>query len=327
MSLKELMKNNKVLRAFGKRVNIHKEFAEEERMFAANYMETAQSQKAYEYKMLLIVHSIEKGMTMAARPFGEVKIGELRRLVSEYSEKKYSLETTAYQLSVSIIIKWVEFHEQRMWNSDFVQDTRKWFDQVCIDKIVETGIKVLSKKELLAPKNFNYGEFAYSRRAVRNFSETQLNDQDVLDSVKIALLAPTACNRQMVRIYRIVDEKKRNYMLNHIIGISGFTNDTVSIFVIAYDMASLNYYGERNQGYFNAGLIGMTFSNALHSKGIGSCFLQWSNTLHETTAVKQKLGIPDDVNIASILAAGYYSDESTIPLSTRKMPEEIYGEL
>lgn len=327
MSLKEKIKQNSAVRAIGKSINIHKEFSKEKKSFLDNYMEVSTSQKAYEYKMLLIVHGIEKGMTIACRPFGEKKIVELSNLINGYLKSGYSLDTTAYSLSVSIVNKWIDYHVQKKWNTPALERIREWIDSVPAGKDFEAGIKVMKKVDLLAPTDFNFAKFAESRRSVRNFAPIPLKDDDVLECIRIALLAPTACNRQMVKICRITDEQKCKYMLNHIIGISGFDNETVSIFVLAYDIASLNYYGERNQGYFNAGLVGMTFTNALHSKGIGSCFLQWSNTLSETATVKDKLGIPEDVCIVGILAAGYYADESVIPMSTRKQPPEIYCEL
>ena len=327
MSFKEKLKQNKIIRTIGKKINIHKEFSREEKVFSKNYMDVAESQKCYEYKMLLLVHSIEKGMTMATRPFGEKKIVDLKKLIILYNKKGYSLDTTAYALSTSIVEEWVVYYREKGWSSSIAQEIEQWYNAIPKGRTIGAGIKTLNKKELLPPDGFSYGDFVKTRRSVRNYAHIKLKDNDVLECINIALLAPTACNRQMVRIYRVSDDKKRQYIMQHIIGISGFEKEYAEIFIIAYDIASLNYYGERNQGYFNAGLVGMTFANALHSKGIGSCFLQWSNTMSETADVKKEMGISNDVCIAGILSAGYYADQSVIPMSTRKMISEVYGEL
>ena len=49
--------------------------------------------------------------------------------------------------------------------------------------------------------------------------------------------------------------------------------------------------GERNQGWFNAGLVAMNFVNALHSLGIGSCFVQFGNSNQEEKDLKKLLNI------------------------------------
>ena len=110
-------------------------------------------------------------------------------------------------------------------------------------------------------------------------------------------------------------------------GLSGFEKDSVNFFVITYDTCSLSFYGERNQGYLNSGLVAMNFVNAMHSKKIGSCFLQWGNTNKEEKSVKNVLEIPQNEKIAVVIGAGYYKSINKIPCSNRKKISEIYKEL
>ena len=98
----------------------------------------------------------------------------------------------------------------------------------------------------------------------------------------------------------------------------------MNYFALTYDVKSMDYYGERNQGYLNAELIAMNHANALHSRGIGYFFIQWSNTASEEREVKKKLGINETEHIAVVLGAGYYADEMYIAKSCRCNMEEIY---
>ena len=122
----------------------------------------------------------------------------------------------------------------------------------------------------------------------------------------MALKSPTACNRQMVKIYYVKSKEKKDYILKIGQGFSGFKYDGINIFVITFDINANYFVGERNQGWFNAGLVSMNFVNALHSLGIGSCFVQFGNTNKEEEKVKKILNIPSNERIAVLLSAGYY---------------------
>ena len=68
----------------------------------------------------------------------------------------------------------------------------------------------------------------------------------------------------------------------------------------------------------------MSLVNGLQHKGIGSCILQWGNSIEEENMVKLRLTLPAQERIATIVAAGYYPEETVIPISARKKTTEIY---
>ena len=144
------------------------------------------------------------------------------------------------------------------------------------------------------------------------------------ECIDIAKYAPSACNRQMVKVYDVRSEKASDYIVRFAQGKSAFVLDTVSFLLITFDMNAFYFSGERNQGWFNAGLFAMNLINAMHSKGIGSCFIQFGNTNSEEKKIKADLGIPGSERIAIILAYGYYTDETKVPDSTRKETDSIY---
>jgi nitroreductase len=145
-------------------------------------------------------------------------------------------------------------------------------------------------------------------------------------AVNTAMKTPTACNRQMCKVYFVKDTETQEKILHFSHGLTGFDNKTVNIIVVTYDISSLCFAEEIQQGMFNAGLFSMNLVNSLHSIGIGSCFLEYSNDIKDETEHKKILNIPSNEKIAIVIAAGYYPEESTIPYSTRKPLEEIYRE-
>lgn len=75
MSIRDILKGNKTMRKVGKALNIYREFFNDAREFSHSYIESAEDKKDYRYSILLIVHSLEKGMCMTTpRPFGGARL-------------------------------------------------------------------------------------------------------------------------------------------------------------------------------------------------------------------------------------------------------------
>ena len=131
----------------------------------------------------------------------------------------------------------------------------------------------------------------------------------------------------MIKILEVADQAKASKLKDALMGLGGFDKDAVTLFVVTFDLNAFTFYGERNQGYLNAGLVAMRFADALHFKGIGSCFLQWGNTGAEEAAISKLLNLKDSERIAVVLGAGYYPDCTVVPYSHRKEISEIFIEV
>lgn len=175
-------------------------------------------------------------------------------------------------------------------------------------------------------KSINYDKFLSSRRSIRNFSDEKLSVEDIKKAVNMAIKTPTACNRQMCKIYYIKNEDNKKVIEKYGQGLGLFDLTNANYFVITFDISANYFIGERNQGWFNSGLVTTNFINALHSIGIGSCCIQFGNSFKEEKNIKKVLNIPESERIAVIITAGYYDEVSRIPYSTRKPIEEIYRE-
>lgn len=326
MSLTEKLKKVDVLRRFIKKCKIRREYMIDAKLFCKYYMEECDKNADYEYRMLMFVHNIEKGMCMPnSRPFGKEKVIKLMDMINACEKEKKYVNSSAYKMSVSILNQWVLFYKDHGWNDELVERVESFLDNYDIEiKSLNVGYKVLNKNELLVNGNTPFDEVLKTRRAVRTFSNKKLDPNTVKECILLSQTAPTACNRQMIKIYQISDREKCDVITDTIYGAAGFTRDTVNYFVITYDIKSLDYYGERNQGYLNAGLVAMNLTNALHSRGIGSCFIQWANTASEEREVKRKIGIRLTEQIAVVIGAGYYAEEMYIAKSCRRDIEEIY---
>lgn len=320
MNIKALLKANPAIRRMGKAVNTRKQFSADAKDFNAFYVEEAEKRGDFRYSITLLVHSLEKGMCFSnPRPFGLDKVAELMKLLNGYSEgQKQEFE---YQLGISILFAWIDFFEKHGWHNE---EAYKKVREFLTDK--ERNPDIVAGYKEYVPVTADpaiYEEMYLSRHSVRDYQDKKIDPADVQFALKCFVETPTACNRQMCRVYYIRNQEVTDLLNRVVIGVPGFNKKTVQYFIITYDLAAFAYSGERQQGLFNAGLCTMNFVNGLHAKGIGSCCLQWSNKHNEDVEVRKKLGLRDSERIGIVIGAGYYLDKNVIPCSVRRKTEDV----
>lgn len=322
MNINRILKSNPVIRHLGKKVKIYNEFCYDAKNFNKYYVESAEKKGDYRYSIMLLVHSLEKGMCMPSpRPFGFDKVRELMSLLSDYSEKK----CFEYEIGVSVLNAWKNFFDEHNWQSE------KYYKEVVTFLSTKTPVYETGYKKYFPVIDFeneeNFEKIIFSRHSVRDYKDEPIKEKDLKLALKAFVETPTACNRQMCRVIGVKNSEIKAELNKVIIGLPGFNKEHVNFFIITYDLAAFAYSGERQQGLFNAGLCTMNFVNALHAKGIGSCCLQWSNKHSEDKKVRKLLKLKDSERIGVVVGAGYYLLENTIPCSTRRPISDIYREV
>lgn len=320
MKLNEFLKRNPHIRRFGKKVKIKKEFKNDAASFLNNYIEKAELNGDYKYSIMLLVHSLEKGMCMPdPRPFGFDKVKELLKILDQY-ERHCEFE---YKMGISILTSWKDFFDKHGWQNDVnyykVRDFLAKHEKVDI----KSGSQNYDVK-LPFPDTDYFENVILSRHSVRDYQSKLLEMVDIEFAIKCFIETPTACNRQMCRLVYVANLDVKKELDKIIIGLPGFNKNTVNYFVVTYDLAAFAYSGERQQGLFNSGLCTMNFVNGLHAKGIGSCCLQWSNKHSEDERVRKILGLKTSERIGVVIGAGYYLEHNNIPYSVRKNKEDLF---
>ena len=328
MNVYSKLKEITFLRRIVKKVNVYKAFFQDAWVYNKYNMEESYTRGEYDFRLLLLAHSIEKGMCMSElRPFGQNKCIEIMSILQKYSIDKYS--HSACKIAFSVLEEWCKVFEENGWINDFEYRTIKEFveEKKNMIKKVDAGCVEKTNTELWLDSSSTYELIVSSRRAVRNYNSQSLNDNDIEKCVKMAQMAPSACNRQMCKIVYVCNEEKCKSISKIIQGVSGFTLDTTKYFIISYDIRAFDGYGERNQGYFNAGLFAMNFVNALHSFNIQTCFLQYATSYHENKKMHELLEIPEYEKIVTVIGAGYADEKVKLAKSSRKNIGEVYRKI
>lgn len=324
MNIKECLKMNKTICSIGKKVNIRRQHMQDANDFSKYFTESAVRKGDYRYSIMLLVHSIEKGMCFPnPRPFGKDKVRELMQMLEDFP--KQNRKKFEFRLGIAALYAWSEFYASQNWQNENPYSEVTAFLQ---DKTKEIGLIAGSKEyvpeTVQASERHVFEKVILSRHSVRAFQKKKLDMADVQLALRCFVETPTACNRQMCRVYYVESQRIIDLLNNVLIGLPGFDKETVQYFVITYDLAAFAYSGERHQGLFNAGLCAMNFVNGLHANGIGSCCLQWSNKYDQDSTVRIAMHLRESERIAIVIGAGYYLEKNIIPCSARRKISDIF---
>ncbi len=305
----------------------NREFNKDKKFFNKHYMYSNPiTKEKIEYDMLFEIHKLEKGFSAQnPRPFGVNKVERIIHDINEFEKIKCE-KSFSYNLSLSALEQYIKFYKKHGWEDKTEYLKVKSFIKNKKFKHIDVGSFDYKKEDFIKDAIIDYDKFISSRRSIRNFAAKELKAIDIKKAVEMAIKTPTACNRQMCKIYYIKTESGKRIIEKYAQGLGLFDLSNANYFVITFDISANYMVGERNQGWFNAGLVTMNFINALHSLGIGSCPIQFGNSISEEIEFKKLLKIPDSEKIGIIITAGYYDDISRIPYSSRKPVDEIYKE-
>lgn len=266
-----------------------------------------------DWKILLIAHSLEKGLSISKSriEFGVEKACILKELLIKYDNKN----TYVYKEGRNVLYAYIEFRKDNKLDYErfLLNDKRVNYN--------DGGFKILNKKNVKCnPEDFN--KLCLKRHSVRNFSNKYVNISDVRAAVATALFSPSACNRQMIKVYTTNDMNQNGKIAQLIPGNAGFKNENCRYLILTADTKAFDYY-EINQWYLNGGIFVSYLQLAFTSNNIGSCIYQWPKIKTNDIKMRKILNIADNEEILTILAVGYYKENFTVLKAKRKDVNDI----
>ena len=311
-----------------KLTHLEQEYLYDTNFYIKNNMHSAEDLNRLSYELVIITHTLEKGMShFDLRPFAQEKTKSIMRMLKNAMKYDGYKKDFGFLHSISGLREYKKIYEDHKWTdkeeykrvSDFLKDFTDLPD-------IKSGAYILTSEELKKDYNVDFKKFIKSRHSTRNYKHEQLKIEDIREAVDMAKYTASACNRQYVKVHYYPEGKMRDNVIKYALGKGGLYLEGVNTFIITFDVNGLSGAGERNQGYFNAGLFATNLVNAFHSLGIGTCFIQFANSVAEEEALKKMNGIPSYERIAVILFAGYYDEKSIFAVSPRKDFEEYFTE-
>lgn len=277
------------------------------------------------------VHSIEKGLSLKEprSGFGVKKVKYIFSLLEDYKKCNKYDETLLYFIK-DALKSYMDFHN----NIGYSDSNIVWIGEQ-YDKFLKTladadekyaGIEFLSKKDM----DFDLSQVENlfnTRHSIREFSGEPVDDDTIRKAVKLAQRAPSACNRQAVRVYSVSGKTLVNEIGASLEGMGGFVNDVDKFLMVTGKKSAYNN-SEKNQYIVSAAIFSAYLSLTLHAYGIGNCVIQRPLSLGSGwEVIRKKYNIPADEQLVNLIAMGSYKDEMKVPMSKRLGFDKIYRNL
>lgn len=275
-------------------------------------------------RVVAMYHNVEKGLALPApRPgFGADNIRYLLSAIEEYITR-FGIDKSL-QAPAAALNAYATFNEAN-GIADFPHRTAMMRLGEKLGSIVDesSGGTVFVKSSEIYHSVQNVDDaFFFNRYSIRQFSDKDINSADIDAAVAIAQKAPAVCNRQdsFVRIYH--DPSLIQLTLDLHGGARGFSEQVKKLLLITTRVTSFWGSGERNQCWIDGGLFAMSLIFGLHSRGLGTCCLNWSKTVPDDDRMRALLHIPDDEVIIMFLAVGHLPEALTVARSVRRPLED-----
>jgi nitroreductase len=188
--------------------------------------------------------------------------------------------------------------------------------------------------EMLAPfpqpalQNVNEARAAFSalarhRRSVRWYTEREVPKHLVDDSIRVALTAPSACNRQSFRVVLVQSEPLKTRVATVPMGTAGFANQIPVLAVIIGQHRGYEHPRDRHAIYVDGGLFAAQFVLALEASGLNSCCINWPDLPDKEQELRGLLSMQPDERAVMMIAVGYGEPNQLVPRSHKRNVELV----
>lgn len=277
------------------------------------------------YHMVKVYHSLEKSMSFKNRNknSGWTVAQTLLELlkVAEVSETIGYHDKAAYSVLKEFISKPGNLGTERATN------IQAELEKLSFDSADNHG----SKQYNLA--DFNKGllddpeSFFFSRYSLREFKNEKIDESLIKRAVALAMKSPSVCNRQAWHVYHTSDSEVKEKALKYQQGNRGFGEKIPSLMLITTDLKAFMPGQEHYQHWIDGGLFSMSIIYALHSLGVASCCLNWSQSPANDQLLRSLVDINPSHTVIMMLAIGLPDETNNVCISSRRPIEEVYSQL
>lgn len=271
------------------------------------------------------VHSIEKGLCISnpRLGFGHKKQEEMLKQMQLLKGSDVELHCYALKMAADAICEYIEFHDSCGYTDEFIEKMRDDLKSFSITKDGKYGgTSLFNTSDLESFDKEMIERFFCTRHSIRDFSDSDINDELLSKALILAERAPSACNRQGVRAY-VIGGDTLDSLASKLSDVGGFIEKAKRLIVIT---GKVNAYrtNEINQYIVSSSIYAAYLSLTIHLYGMGSCIIQrpviWTKSWD---ALRKQMNIDRDEQIVCMLAVGALKESCKVPVSYR-LGESIY---
>lgn len=329
-TLKKLIPESTIawIRGVQASVKLHRETIRQMKRFERNYARRGSMRKEHlETRIIYFTHQIEKGLSHQDFRFGFGKgvlaefaplLVTLRKIDAQYADNGI------FQSAMCALHEYRVRHEQAGYDLDYM---RCLFPEGLWKEIGdaqghEGGVLTIKAADKVRNAELTYVQLSEARHSVREFSDESVSVEDIEQAVKIAMRAPSVCNRQPTRVHIITNADLIAELMRIQGGFRGYRMPPALILLTADNQAFMNQ-DERNEGYTDGGLFGMSLLLALEEQQLAACPLNTMLPMKRDDATRELLNLPDSEFLVMYIAVGRFLPEAKTCMSKRFDAESI----
>ena len=160
------------------------------------------------------------------------------------------------------------------------------------------------------------------RRSVRWFSGVAVQPDLIEKVVKVASLAPSACNRQPFAFY-VVYGQQAGKLASLAGGAGGFSDNIPCCIAVVGELSAYPYERDRHLIYIDGALASMQFMLACETTGLATCPINWPDEEAKNRRIQQFLKLEDFQHTVMLIGVGYPDPEGGVPYSAKRSTDKL----
>ena len=278
-------------------------------------------------RLIFYTHQIEKGLShthfrygFGKRPLASLaqKMEMYRKVVPDY------LSDQSYCSALAALHEYVVRHDGHKEALQYVKGLfaeGTWLE-IQAQQSNLGGSTVIERSSKANNANLPFKELAENRHSIREYADQPVTYKELLPAIQLAMRTPTVCNRQPARLRIILNPELITKALNIQGGFNGYKIPPVLLLITA-DNTAFMAPQERNEGFTDGGLFGMSLLLSLEREGLAACPLNTMMKEGPEKATRKLLNIPDQENMVMYIAVGHFPDTVKTCVSHRFNAEDI----
>ena len=272
--------------------------------------------------LMVTSHVLEKGITMPNRRlgFGYDRVRYISRrcksAIKLYSENHIEIQSTLKDLE-----QYLHIHIQE--NFQLPADIEKDIRELLNYKKTDTIACFESTPDKFFKSNADFREFAHSRHTVRWYSGERVDKDVLIEAIRLAQTAPSACNRQSTKVYIVDSGEKKEAVLRLQNGNRGFGHLADKILLVSSNMKFWSY-NTRYMAYIDAGIFTQNLLYSLHYYKICACTLNANLSFQQRKELQNIIGYTDSEIPTVFISIGMAPEHFMVAGSQRINTDQIY---
>lgn len=309
-------------------MKLRRETLHQMKRFRRNYARRGSTRKSHlETRIVFFTHQIEKGLSHT-----DFRYGFGKKVLAQMAPLMETLRTTdpdiahneVYRTALSALREYRVRHETKQFDLTYAKDlfSQRIWNEIEFTNDRSGGDLIIRSADKRDNAELSFSQLMEQRHSVREFAETPVTVEEIMNAVRVAMRTPSVCNRQPTRVHIITDAELIKKAMPLQGGFRGYPMPPALVLITGDNQTMMNQ-DERNECYTDGGLFGMSLLLALEEQQIAACPLNTMLPMKRDEATRELLHIPDSEFLVMYIAVGHFRDEVKTCKSQRFSADEI----